>query len=144
DHRHRQDRPRRPGGLRLRGAETGPARGDRVGALRSRHAGGHVDRIGQVGDLPDRRPAFQGRHRGRLAADRAAGRPGRRPPRAPGRERRPSQLDPFGSRARGGARRPGRRRARVPLPRARAARERRRPLRARRRRHLAAGRRRGP
>ena len=44
---------------------------------RPRHARGHVDRLGQVGDLPDRRAADPGRDARRLAADRAPARPGR-------------------------------------------------------------------
>ncbi len=56
---------------------AGPARGDRGGARRPRRARRHVDRLGQVGDLPDRRAAAARRHRRRLAADRPPARAGR-------------------------------------------------------------------
>ncbi|CAA9509091.1 MAG: ATP-dependent DNA helicase RecQ, partial [uncultured Solirubrobacteraceae bacterium] len=139
----RDDPPCREGGVRLRRAAPGPARGDPVRAGRPRHAGRDVDRLGQVRDLPDRRAADRGLDRRGQPAHRAAARPGRGPQRARGGRRRPAQLERLEVQARGGARRARRGRARVPLPGARAARQRRRARRARDRPPLPARRRRG-
>ena len=92
-HGRRPDRARRARGVRLRRAAARAARGDRGGARRARHARGHVDRLRQVGDLPDRRAAAAGRDRRRLAADRAPARAGRGPARAGGGRRGAAQLD---------------------------------------------------
>ena len=114
-------RPRRPRGVRLRGPAARPARGDRVRARGPRHAGRDVDRLGQVGDLPDRRAADRGRDGRRLAADRAPARPGRGPRRARDGRRRAAELEPAGVGARARARRAGGEHARVPVPGTRAA-----------------------
>ena len=98
---------------------------------------------GKSADLPDRRAAAAGRHRGRLAADRAPARAGRGPAGARRRRRGAAQLDDARRRARRGARRAGRGRARVRLPRPRAARQPGRAGRARGRPAVAARRRRG-
>ena len=75
------DRHRRggPGAARVRAPAAGPARGDRGGPRRPRHAGGHVHRLGQVGDLPDRRAAprrrrpSSSRRSSRCSATRSSG-----------------------------------------------------------------------
>ena len=138
-----EDRPGRAGGVRVRRAAPRPAGGDRGRARRPRRAGRDVDRLGEVGDLPDRRAADAGRDDRRLAADRAPARPGGGVERARGGRRRAAELDDSGRRARARAARTGRGHARVPLPGAGAARAGRRDRRAVGRRHLAVRGRRG-
>ena len=73
----RPDRARRARGIRLRRAAPRTARGHRGGARGPRHARRHVDRIGQVGDLPDRGPPAAGRDARDLPAAGAPARAGR-------------------------------------------------------------------
>ena len=127
-----------------RRAATRAARGDRVRPRGTRRAGGHVDRLGQVSDLPDRRAADAGRDRRRLPLDRAPARPGRVAQRGRRGRCRAAELDDQRRRARTCAARTGRGDARVPVPGARAARAPGGPGRAERRRHLAVRGRRGP
>ena len=92
----------------LRRPAPGTARGRPVGPVGPRHAVHHVDRFGEVGDLPVGRLAARGPDRGRLAVDRPAARPGGGSLRAADRRGGGAQLDPERQRARADA---GRRRA---------------------------------